>query len=195
MKGIRLFTVALALGLTAAIPPVLAQPSPTLSPSNSSTDRGFFLSPPRLVKAETTFNAVFSPNAVYFFTLEVPENAGSGLRQVQISQKDGSANARLVRYETDATQAFVGTPKRQGAALGISETRFDRDSQTLTVSFDPVVPPGTTVTLRLRPERNPRISGVYLFGVTAYPSDPNQRGQFLGFGRLHFYDNDSRPFF
>lgn len=62
------------------------------------------------------------------------------------------------------------------------------------MSFDPPVPPATTVTLRLRPERNPRISGIYLFGVTAYPTAA-KRGQFLGYGRLHFYDRDSNLFF
>lgn len=156
-------------------------------------ERGFFLSPPRLVDAETTFNRVADSNATYFFILELPENAGSPLQQLQITQRDGSSRVRRVQYEVEDTQAFLGTPDDQGNALNLSETRFDRESQTFTVTFDPPVPPGTTLTLRLHPERNPRLGGVYLFGVTAYPAGAN-RGQFLGYGRLHFYDN-SVPFF
>lgn len=157
--------------------------------------RSFFLSPPRLVDAETTFNGAFSSNAIYFFTLEMPANAGSGLQQVQITQQDSTSQVRMVRYDIEETQAFVGTPSDRGAELSLGATRFDRETQTLWVSFDPPVPPGTTVTLRLRPKRNPRMSGVYLFGVTAFPVGDSQQGQFLGYGRLHFYDNDSVPFF
>lgn len=183
-----------ALGLTLAlgigsIYPTLSQETPS-----TSTDRGFFLSPPRLIDAETTFNGAFSSNATYFFTLELPEDAGSSLQRVQITQRESSTRARRVQYDTTATRAFVGTPNDRSTELTISETRFDRDSQTISVSFDPPIPPGTTVTLRLRPERNPRLSGVYLFGVTAYPTGTANRGQFLGYGRLHFYDNDSQPF-
>lgn len=179
---------ALVLG-TGSIDVALSQEA-----SSANSDRGFFSSPPRLIDAETTFNQAFSSNATYFFTLEVPEGAGSGLQQVQITQRDSSTRARRVQYELEATEAFVGTPDDRGAALALGETRFDRDSQTLFVRFDPAVPPGTTVTLRLRPERNPRLSGVYLFGVTAYPAGTGDRGQFLGYGRLHFYDNGSHPF-
>lgn len=160
--------------------------------SPTVTDRNFFLSPPRLINAETTFNGAFSSNAIYFFTLEMPENAGTGLQQVQITQRDASTIARMVRYDVEETQAFVGTPDDRGSEIALAEATFDRDTQTFTATFDPPIPPGTTVTLRLRPKRNPRIGGVYLFGVTAFATG-SQQGQFLGYGRLHFYDNDSVP--
>lgn len=32
-------------------------------------------------------------------------------------------------------------------------------------------------------------SGVYLFGVTAFPAGEKSHGQFIGFGRLHFYND------
>lgn len=196
------WTGVVAAALSLGIAPGFSQPLHSqaqfqIAQLESPTDpnRGFFLSLPRLVDAETTFNRVAYSNATYFFTVELPEDAGSPLQQVQISQRDGSSRVRRVQYELEATQAFLGTPDDRGEALNLSETRFDRDSQTLTVRFDPPVPPGATVTLRLRPERNPLIGGVYLFGVTAYPSGTAERGQFLGYGRLHFYDTDSTPIF
>nr|WP_199755917.1 DUF2808 domain-containing protein [Chroococcidiopsis cubana] len=45
--------------------------------------------------------------------------------------------------------------------------------------------PGTTVTVALRAKRNPS-GGIYLFGVTAFPTGEKSSGQFLGYGRLHF---------
>ncbi|HEY9294790.1 MAG TPA: DUF2808 domain-containing protein [Phormidium sp.] len=42
--------------------------------------------------------------------------------------------------------------------------------------------------MALDPVRNPCFSGVYLFGVTAFPQGEKAHGQFLGFGRFHFYD-------
>ena len=71
---------------------------------------------------------------------------------------------------------------------------IDEDQQSVTLTFDPPVAPGNTVTIALEPERNPRRSGVYLFGVTAYPSGEKTYGQFLGYGRLHFYDRGGDPF-
>lgn len=186
--------VAVSMGIAPALSqPLQAQITPLERPTEQN--RGFFLSPPRLVDAETTFNRVAYSNATYFFTVELPENAGSPLQQLQITQRDGSSRARRVQYELEATQAFLGTPDDRGEPLNLSETRFDRDSQTLSVGFDPPVPSGSIITLRLRPERNPLISGVYLFGVTAYPTGATDRGQFLGYGRLHFYDSDSVPIF
>jgi hypothetical protein len=196
--------VVAAVMTGADLQPGLSQSSPQLTPEAQlepppAANRGFFLSPPRLVDAETTFSRVAYSNAIYFFIVEIPDNAGSPLQQLQIAQRDASTHARRVEYELEDTQAFFGTPDDRGDDLNLSNTQYDRQSQTLTVRFEPPIPPGTILTLRLRPERNPRMSGVYLFGVTAYPTGTpergQERGQFLGYGRLHFYDSDSAPIF
>lgn len=189
MKGVRLLRGAFSLSLGGLIGVGVA-----LAAWAQEVDRSFFLSPPRLLGAETTFNRVANSNAVYLFTLELPENAGSGVQQVQIAQKDGASRARLVLYE-EIAEAFVGTPDDREADLAVAEVGFDRDRQILSIRFDPPIPPGTTFTVRLHPQRNPRLSGVYLFGVTAYPTGAADRGQFLGYGRLHFYNGDSLPLF
>jgi hypothetical protein len=157
---------------------------------------GYFLHPPRLVGAETTYKRTVDPNATYYFTLEVPEDAGSALQRIMIVQRDGSSSIRLIQFEPENSRAFVGTPRKREADLALGAVTFDRDQQTVAVTFDPPVPPGTTVTVGLRPERNPRLPGVYLFGVTAFPTSDTVQGQFLGYGRLTFYGgNQSVPFF
>lgn len=150
----------------------------------------YFTHPPSLVEASTTENSVLSHRPTYYFTLEVPADAGEPLGQVTISQKDGDTSARRVRYDLEETTAFTGTPGDRGEPLSLSTTSFDRDEQTLIVNFDPPVPPGTLVTIRLKPERNPRLGGVYLFGVTAYPAGETPYGQFLGYGRFNIYERD-----
>lgn len=156
----------------------------------------YFAHPPSLVSAATTERQTSSSGASYYFTLSIPEDAGEPLQQVEIAQRDGSTQARLVQFNAEDSRAFVGTRRGHGDALTLGENRFDRDAQTLSIVFDPPVPPGTTVTLELQPKRNPRRDGIYLFGVTAYPAGADSHGQFLGYGRLQFDSSDrSFPFF
>nr|WP_277883373.1 DUF2808 domain-containing protein [Nostoc flagelliforme] len=51
--------------------------------------------------------------------------------------------------------------------------------------------PGNTVTIALAVRRNPIGSGVYQFGVTAYPDGENSLGQLLGYGHINFYGNSN----
>lgn len=63
----------------------------------------------------------------------------------------------------------------------------------ITAEFATPIPPGTTVTVGLKPRKNPQYDGVYLFGVTAFPAGETVQELYLGVRRLHFYDrrNDS----
>lgn len=146
----------------------------------------YFDTPPSLDHAYNTSNQTTASNSVYYFTLTVPENAGEPLQRISITQQNSETAARLVQYNTDDTQAFTGTHRHKGEPLTVGQTTFDRDTQTVAVTLDPPVPPGTTVTIGLHPVRNPRMDGVYLFGVTAYPAGEQAYGQFLGYGRLTF---------
>jgi hypothetical protein len=155
----------------------------------------YFVHPPSLVSAATTERRTSASGASYFFTISIPTDAGEPLQQVEIAQRDGSTQARLVQFDAEDSRAFVGTRRDRGDDLNLGENQFNRDAQTLSVVFDPPVPPGTTVTLELQPKRNPRQDGVYLFGVTAYPLGSDTHGQFLGYGRLQFDSSDrSFPF-
>ncbi len=153
----------------------------------------YFVQPPKLVEATTTYKNVNFWGATYYFTINVPENAGESLQKVTIAQKEGVEN---IRYNLDDTRAFVGTRDAYGGLRLRKETELtlgpvtnERQIRTVTVNFDPPVTPGQTITIALRPLSNPSFSGVYLLGVTAFPVGEKSHGQFLGFGRFHFYSN------
>jgi Protein of unknown function (DUF2808) len=144
----------------------------------------YFARSPQLGTVSTTASATNAWVVTYYFTLMLPANAGEPLGQVTIAQSEGFD---AVRFSPREITAFAGTNRRSGEKFNL-ETAVDRKAKTVTVKFDPPVPPGQTVTIALSPERNPFTGGVYLFGVTAFPAGSKAHGQFLGFGRLHFYD-------
>ena len=146
----------------------------------------YFANPPDLLKATTTFNNVNVWGATYYFTITVPKNAGEPLQKVAIVQREGGDK---IRFDLEECRAFFGTRNRKAARLTLGNVARDRETQTISVTFDPPVTPGKIVTIGLRPVRNPRFSGIYLFGVTAFPKGEKSHGQFLGFGRLHSYSN------
>lgn len=151
----------------------------------------FFIAPPRFVGASSTNNSVNAWSVTYYFTLNHLENAGEPLQRVTIVQDEGTDT---VRFSPKEIEAFEGTRDRLGSKLSLGEVTTDRKSRTVTVNFNPPVPPGKTVTIALSPDRNPLYGGVYLFGVTAFPPGEKTHGQFLGFGRLNFYES-GHPFF
>lgn len=151
----------------------------------------YFVQPPDLVQATTTFNSVNVWGSTYYFTINIPKNAGEPLQRVTITQRSGTGN---IRYDLDDTRAFIGTRNRKGSRLTLGSVIRERETRTVFVNFNPPVTPGQTVTIGLRPVRNPRYSGVYLFGVTASPPGEKSHGQFLGYGRLHFYGDGIRRF-
>jgi len=153
----------------------------------------YFVQPPRLVAAATNRSNTLAARATYYFTIEVPEDSGEPLQRVVINQRDSAIAPRRVLFNPEANFAFVGTRGDRGADLPLGETVFDRETQTIALTFDPPVPSGTTVTIGLRPRRNPQIDGTYLFRVEAFPPGDVAHGQVLGFGRLRF-DGRDRPF-
>ena len=191
------FPVWFSLAIAAASSNILLQSLTFSSEAVQLRDgKVYFIHPPSLVSAATTERQTSSSSAFYYFTLSVPEDAGEPLQQVEIAQRDGSTQARLIQFNAEDSRAFIGTRRDHGDQLNLSKNRYDRDAQTLSIVFDPPVPPGTTVTLELQPKRNPRRDGIYLFGVTAYPSGTDPSGQFLGYGRLQFDGSDRVfPFF
>jgi hypothetical protein len=136
-----------------------------------------------MVRAITTDSDVYSWSATYYFTLEVPADAGEPLQKVTITQKAGFD--RSLDYDLKRSVAFEGASYRRGklVAVPIREVTFNRKSQIATVNFDPPVSPGTVVTVGLKPYKNPSTSGIYLFGVVAYPPGDKPRSQFLAFRR------------
>jgi Protein of unknown function (DUF2808) len=153
----------------------------------------YFTSPPQLGRVSATNSAVDAWVVTYYFTLTVPEKAGEPLGKVTIAQSEGTDR---IRFSPQHIKAFAGMRDRHAMPFTLGEVVADRQTQTVTVNFNPPVPPGQTVTIALSPDRNPLYGGVYLFGVTAFPTGEKSHGQFLGFGRLHFYESghDARLF-
>jgi hypothetical protein len=146
----------------------------------------YFVQPPDLINATTTFNDVNVWGATYYFTITVPQQAGEPLQKVLIKQQEGADN---IRYKLKDSRAFEGTRHDKGTPIKLGEVTRDRKTRTVVVNFEQPISPGKTITIGLRPVKNPFSSGVYLFGVTAFPAGEKSHGQFIGFGRLHFYSN------
>ena len=149
----------------------------------------YFVQAPRLVKATTTFDDVYIWGATYYFTVKVPSDAGEPLQTITINQHSG-----LDKIHFDLEDSFAiskSNGEKEKLPLQITEKR---KSKTISVTFNPPVEPGKTITIALKPRRNPSVEGVYLFGVTAFPKGEQSHGQFLGYGRLHFYRNHNSLF-
>ena len=149
--------------------------------------RTAFVRAPRLIRTAATSTSANSPST-YQFTIEVPEDAGEALKAVTISPKQ---NADKINFKVNKSEAFIGDSFAGGTNLSLANiggSQID-GSNDVTFVFDEPVEPGNTVTVSLKASRNPRGSGVYLFGVTAFPEGENSPGLYLGSGRLHFRHN------
>jgi len=144
----------------------------------------YFVQPPSLVEAVTTYKDIYVTGATYYFTIYLPPNAGEPLQQITFNQHEG---VDRIDFDLKATSVFEGNRSHTGQKLALKDATSDRKTRTVTLTFDPPVSPGRTITIALKPEQNPSVSGVYLFGVTAFPPGEKAHGQFLGYGRLQFY--------
>src|SRR6478609_8024094 len=70
----------------------------------------YFVQPPKLVNARTTYKDVNVWGGTYYFTINLPKNAGESLQKVTIAQREGTEN---IRYNLNDTRAFVGTSGRK----------------------------------------------------------------------------------
>jgi len=188
-RGIQIVLLATISLLSASFIPSLYQPvaDAVIFPDGTVA----FDRPPRLVGASTTRNEVYAWGATYYFTLDLLPDAGAALQRVQLAQ---AKSPDLIRFQLEQSRAFIGTRSQRGAKLSLKTVQLDPETGAVIVDFESPVGPGQQVTIALLPERNPDTSGVYLFGVTAFPAGETVRSQFLGYGRLHFYDNRFRGF-
>jgi hypothetical protein len=150
----------------------------------------YFDNPPSLVEATTSEKAAGSTLATYYFTLSIPADAGEPLQRVVLAQEGGTDN---IWFSVSRSRAFLGNNRRN--LVNLTGVTQDRESRAVSVTFATPVPPGQTVTIALQPRQNPLFTGVYLFGVTAFPQGAKPYGQFLGFGRLQFYRDNFFRFF
>jgi Protein of unknown function (DUF2808) len=148
----------------------------------------YFTKPPRLTSSTTSQDGSYIWGASYYFTVEIPEKAGEPLAKLVIAQETGQGQPQ---FNAKEAEIFEGTRKNQGDRLKFQSIEISSENPvTITAIFDPPIPPGKTVTLRLYPVRNPQVGGAYLYSVTAFPAGEQAHGQFLGFGRIRIVDRD-----
>ncbi|AOX04075.1 hypothetical protein BJP34_01760 [Moorena producens PAL-8-15-08-1] len=178
----RFFTTGVLILSTLVPTSFLALPTTAVELTNGETA---FESSPRLLRATTTFNERRVESAKYYFTIEVPEDAGKPLKAVKIEQRN---NVGTIEFKVNESRAALRESFRGGQELSLVLIGGVSKPGEVTVVFERPVEPGNTVTIALKPKRNPFQGGVYLFGVTVFPEGEDSSGLYLGSGRLHFYD-------
>lgn len=147
----------------------------------------FFAKPPWSVDLISYYTTVWEPWAEYYFTLQLDPAAGASLGGLRITQTRGVD--RTFDFNVAATKAFLGRPRQQGLPVPV-KARFDSSSRSFEITFPEPVPPGSTLTVVLKPWYNPSMADTYMFAVTAYPSGPDPSPTSLGYGTLRIYMPD-----
>ncbi len=167
-----------------AVSVIVLSLSPSTAKAGQLGEQSYFDHSPHLIRSATSNDAAHNP-ATYEFTIALPADAGAPLQTVKIVQEQ---NLDHVHFDVARSSAFLGDSFAGGqsvplAAIGGEMPKNDSEA---TVTFNPPIQPGQTVTVALDATANPWQGGVYLFGVTAYPEGNQASGTFLGFGRIHF---------
>jgi len=177
---------ALVLGALVSAPLVLA-PAPGRAVELSG--QTWFASPPWKVVFRSYSTTVGDMGAEYYFTVVLPAAAGVGLAGLQLEQTRGVD--RSFGFDAGRTRAFLGLPRREGPAIPV-EGLFDENTRIFRARFPQPPQPGQTITLVLRPWRNPLQSDTYMFAVQAIPAGVNPVPSALGFATMPIYEVFSR---
>jgi hypothetical protein len=172
------------LSLALLLGPALLPPPATALELDGRT---YFRRPPWSVDLISYYTTVWEPWAEYYFTLTLDPQAGASLGGLEITQTRGVD--RRFPFDVGRTRAFLGRPRQAGAAVPV-EASFDEQARRFVVRFPQPVPPGSTLTLLLKPWHNPATADTYMFQVTAFPAGPNPSPTPLGYGTLRIYMPD-----
>lgn len=184
------YWLGLSLSVGAAAAMALAQVAQAVELANGTTA---FLRPPQFLNAVTTNDSVMRRNATYFFTLDLPDDADAPLQAVVIEPQN--LTRYLQPYRLERTMAFEEAPGEVQSELGLGDVSVNEETKAITVEFNPPVAPGRLVTIGLRPQRTPRLDGIYVFRITAIPDGHQPQAHIAGHGRLYFIDNDRDPIY
>jgi hypothetical protein len=150
-------------------------------------DNNIFLSSPRLIRTAASNLAPNNP-AKYHFTIEVPQNAGTPLKAITITQKP---NLETIEFDLNKTTAFLGDSFAGGKNVNLVNPagELSGDTDGVTIVFDRPIQPGNTVTVALKAKKNPFFGTIYLFNVEALPAGENSLALSLGSARLRLSRN------
>lgn len=141
---------------------------------------------PRVVRLSSNLSQTYQSRDTYRLVIAVPEDAGAPLQAIRITQRN---DQEAIAFQPQKTQIFVNNSATEIPQVNVGGT--ENPNELLIILHHPVQP-GQTVTFHLKPEQNPAQDGVYLLGVTAYPSGENSPGLFLGYSRLTFHAPSGR---
>ncbi|MGK7893138.1 MAG: DUF2808 domain-containing protein [Xenococcus sp. (in: cyanobacteria)] len=142
-----------------------------------------FVQSPRLVDSHTTFSGIRVRQAIYYFDIEIPDDAVGSLKKVSFDQRQG---AEQIEFRLDKTKAFEGNYRRKQESIALADVSQDEATNTINVTFSTPIEPGSRITIGLKPKINPDLEGFYLFGVTAFPTGEEPTGLYLGVARFYF---------
>ncbi|MEB3234961.1 MAG: DUF2808 domain-containing protein [Cyanobacteriota bacterium] len=157
------------------------------APALELRGKTYFSKPPWSVDLISYYTTVWEPWAEYYFTLKLDPEAGAALGGLRITQTRGVD--RWFPFNVAGTRAFLGRPRQQGAPVPVVAS-FDPASRSFSLNFPEPVPPGSTLTVMLKPWNNPSMADTYMFEVMAYPSGPDPSPTPLGYGTLRIYMPD-----
>ncbi|MDX2217060.1 MAG: DUF2808 domain-containing protein [Oculatellaceae cyanobacterium bins.114] len=142
---------------------------------------------PRVVRVVSNSAQVNQSGDTYRLVISVPEDAGAPLQAIRITQR---ADQEAIAFQPNETRIFAMNPRTEISQMNLGGT--EPEPGEVMVVLEQPVQPGQTVTLYLKPERNPSQDGIYSLGVTAYPVGEDSPGLFLGYSRLNFYAPNGR---
>ncbi len=142
----------------------------------------YFERAPQLVQVTSHAAQTNGAGHRYELVITVPKDAGAPVQALTITQP---ANALAIPFQPNATRVWVGHPRTEIPLVNIGGEQAATGE--LTLALHHPIQPGETATVQLTATRNPSASGVYLLGVTAYPTGENSPGLFLGYGRVNLY--------
>ena len=148
-----------------------------------------FITPPQFIEASSTSAEPGQRNSTQFFTVELAATADEPLSRLDIVPQTLISYIRPYRLED--TRAFEGTRFSRGDALTVAEVTEDEATKTVSIVFDPPVEPGRQVTVALRPQHTPRLSGIYIFRIITFPPGDQPRSHIAGHARITIDDRDS----
>jgi hypothetical protein len=176
--------MGLALLLTAALPPAPLERRAAAVEIRGST---YFVKAPFQLSLITYSSNISQPWPEYYLTIPIPEQAGAALGALEVQQIGGAD--RQFDFDASRTRAFIGRPRREGRVVPV-EASFDNARRQFLIRFPQPPVPGETVTVSLRPVRNPIVADTYLYTVRAFPVGPQPVASPVGVGRVRIYTPD-----
>jgi hypothetical protein len=145
----------------------------------------FFEKSPLLLGFTTTFDGVRQGSAKYYLTIEIPQEAIEPLAKVSLTQTSGGEN---INFNLPETFAFLGTRDNRGMPVEVKASldNSEQQWQMIVLTFPESIPAGNTLTIGLKPFRNPSLGGFYSFRVKTFPQGENPLPLDLGVRRLYF---------